>query len=92
MINLINSEDVFITRHAVERYYERVLGMSDIVPSQYKEIKDIIYQQLPNKIILTDRIAYKLDGVLYIFSKHKLLTVVTTNKKEVNEKRSKKSK
>lgn len=92
MTNLINNEDVYITRHAIERFGERVLGMSSIVPSQYKEIKAIIYQQLPNKIICGDRIAYKIDGVLYILSKHKLVTVVKNNKKEVNEKANKKYK
>lgn len=92
MINLINNEDVYITRHAIERFGERVLGMSSIVPSQYKEIKAIIYQQLPNKIVYVDRITYKINGVLYILNKHKLITVVKTNKKEVNGKANKRHK
>lgn len=92
MTNLINNEDVYITRHAIERFSKRVLGMSSIMPSQYREIKAIIYQQLPNKIIYGDRIAYKINGILYILNKHKLVTVIKNNKKEVNGKANKRHK
>lgn len=84
MLQLIDSDNVYITRHAVERFANRILHLDSnaLTISELDYIKDIIKSLLPKKIInQKNKVSYLIDGIYILIVDATVITVYTKQKK-----------
>lgn len=74
MMPTMAKSEVIITKHAIERYADRVLNIA-YDESLDEQIKFVIMQMLPDNIISTKSMQITRDGVVYVFKGRTITTI-----------------
>jgi len=74
MMPTMAKSEVIITKHAIERYADRVLHIA-YDESLDEQIKFVIMQMLPDTVLSVNKMQITRDGVTYVFKGRTITTI-----------------